>query len=276
MEKCYECFHVTVHEGVAHLQLSRPHKANSLNLSFWKEFPKAIQQLNHSGLVRAMIISAEGEIFCGGLDLQMFAERPEFHAQNALDRETILLSLTEMQQALSCLETLRFPVIAAIHGACIGAGLDLIAACDFSFASMQAQFRIEEINVGMMADVGVLQRLPKIIPDNIARYYAFTGETLTVTEAYRLGLVVKVLENKEQLLQHAFKIAQRIASKPPVAIHGSKRSLVYARDHSVSAALEHTTLLQAAILNGSDIQQSIQARMSKSIAQFDNLHEFSF
>ena len=150
MEKCYECFHVTVHEGVAHLQLSRPHKANSLNLSFWKEFPKAIQQLNHSGLVRAMIISAEGEIFCGGLDLQMFAERPEFHAQNALDRETILLSLTEMQQALSCLETLRFPVIAAIHGACIGAGLDLIAACDFSFASMQTQFRIEaEVQKGL-------------------------------------------------------------------------------------------------------------------------------
>jgi len=181
-----------------------------------------------------------------------------------------------MQEALSSLEKTRFPVIAAIQGACVGAGLDLIAACDFCFASEQAYFRIEETNIGMMADIGVLQRLPKQIPLNIARYYAFTGDTLSVDDALRLGLVVKVLSTPEQLLEHTFKVAQQIALKAPITTQGIKRSMIYSRDHGVAQSLEHTTMLQAAILNGEDILKSIQSRQTGQPAEFTNLNSIHF
>lgn len=276
MDQTYECFQVTVTDQIAHLQLSRPEKANSLNLSFWREFPQAIQQLHKSGQVRALIISGQGKVFCGGLDLNMFANQPEFHATDAIGREAIMQSLSIMQEALSCLEKVRFPIIAAVHGSCVGAGFDLIAACDFCFSTTQAKFRIEESNIGMMADIGVLQRLPHQIPFNIARYLAFTGDSLSAEDAYRLGLVVKVLETPETLLEHAISVAKNLAAKPPLAIQGIKRSLIYSRDHSVAQALDHTVMLQAAILNGQDILKSVQSRMSSQPTSFDDLKSVDF
>lgn len=272
----YECFKIEITENIAHLQFSRPEKANSLNLSFWSDFPDAIQKLNSSGEIRALIISGEGKVFCGGLDLNMFAQQPEFHATDAVGREVMMHGLNSMQNALSCLEKTRFPVIAAVHGACVGAGLDLVAACDFCFASEQAKFRIEETNIGMMADIGVLQRLPRQIPLNTARYYALTGDTLTVDDAYRLGLVIKILPDQQQLHEHSFNIAKNIANKPPIAIQGIKRSIIYSRDHSVYESLENTTLLQAAILNGEDILVAIQSRMSGQKADYKNLKVADF
>ena len=121
MTQIYECFQITVADQIAHLQLSRPEKANSLNLSFWSEFPQVIQQLNKTGQIRALIISGQGKVFCGGLDLDMFSNQTEFHAANAIDREGIIQSLSLMQDALTCLEKVRFPVIAAVHGSCVGA-----------------------------------------------------------------------------------------------------------------------------------------------------------
>ena len=276
MTQIYECFQITVADQIAHLQLSRPEKANSLNLSFWSEFPQVIQQLNKTGQIRALIISGQGKVFCGGLDLDMFSNQTEFHAANAIDREGIIQSLSLMQDALTCLEKVRFPVNAAVHGSCVGAGFDLIAACDFCFVSNQAKFRIEETNIGMMADIGVLQRLPHQIPFNIARYLALTGDTLTAEDAYRLGLAVKVLETPEALLEHAFVVARNIASKPPIAIQGIKRSLIYSRDHSVAQALDHTVMLQSAILSGQDILKMVQSRMSGQTAQFDDLKPIHF
>ncbi|MDE2421586.1 MAG: enoyl-CoA hydratase/isomerase family protein [Gammaproteobacteria bacterium] len=276
MNQNYECFQISVTDQVAHLQLSRPEKANSLNLSFWREFPQAIQNLNKTGQIRALIISGQGKVFCGGLDLEMFTNQSEFHAANAIDREGIIQSLGLMQDALTCLEKVRFPIIAAVHGSCVGAGFDLIAACDFCFVTHQAKFRIEETNIGMMADIGVLQRLPHQIPFNVARYLALTGDTLTAEDAYRLGLAVKVLETPEALLEHAFSVARKIASKPPVAMQGIKRSLIYSRDHDVAQALDHTVMLQSAILNGQDILKMVQSRMSGQAAQFDDLKQINF
>lgn len=276
MQQSYECFQLTISDQIAHLQLCRPEKANSLNLSFWRDFPQVITNLNRSGQVRALIISAQGKVFCGGLDLSMFSQQAEFHASDAVSREGIMQSLQLMQAALSCLEKVRFPVITAIQGSCVGAGFDLIAACDFCFATSDSKFRIEETNIGMMADIGVLQRLPRQIPFNIARYLALTGDTLNADDAYRLGLVVKILTTPETLLQHAFIVAKNIATKPPIAIQGIKRSLIYSRDHAVEQALDHATMMQAAILNGQDILTMVQSRMTGQPVQFDDLKSIQF
>ncbi|RIA31888.1 enoyl-CoA hydratase [Ectopseudomonas oleovorans] len=269
----YECFALSVENGVAHLQLNRPDKANSLTRAFWSELPDAITALSHSGQVRAMVISAQGKVFCGGLDMQMFSTAKEFHASNPQEREVLQVNLERMQGALNALERARFPVIAAVQGACIGGGFDLIAACDLVFASQAASFRIEETNVGMMADLGVLQRLPRLIPAGVARYLALTGDTLQVDEAHRLGLLAKVFATPEELLAGAFSAAQKIAERPPIAINGIKRAMLYSRDHGVYESLQHTVLLQSSILSGQDILRSVGARKSGTPAEFADLIE---
>ncbi|NWE77790.1 enoyl-CoA hydratase-related protein [Pseudomonas yamanorum] len=267
----YECFAISVENGIAHLLLNRPEKSNSLTRAFWSDLPAVVDELSRSGKVRAMIISAQGKVFCGGLDLQMFSTATEFHATCPEEREVMQVNLERMQGALNALERARFPVIAAVQGACIGGGLDLIAACDLCFASEVAKFRIEETNVGMMADLGVLQRLPRLIPAGVARYLALTGETLDAAEAYRLGLLVKVFPTAEELLNGAFATARRIAELPPVAINGIKRAMIYGRDHGVYESLQHTVLLQSAILSGQDILRSLGARTTGAPAHFHDL-----
>lgn len=269
----YECFAVSVENGVAHLQLNRPDKANSLTRAFWSELPEAVSRLSNSGQVRAMVISAQGKVFCGGLDMQMFSTAKEFHASNPQEREVLQVNLERMQDALNALERARFPVIAAVQGACIGGGFDLIAACDLVFASQAASFRIEETNVGMMADLGVLQRLPRLIPAGVARYLALTGDTLQVDEAHRLGLLAKVFATPEELLAGAFAAARKIAERPPIAINGIKRAMLYSRDHGVYESLQHTVLLQSSILSGQDILRSVGARKSGTPAEFADLIE---
>lgn len=269
----YECFAVSVENGVAHLQLNRPDKANSLTRAFWSELPEAVSRLSHSGQVRALVISAQGKVFCGGLDMQMFSTAKEFHATSPQEREVLQVNLERMQDALNALERARFPVIAAVQGACIGGGFDLIAACDLVFASQAASFRIEETNVGMMADLGVLQRLPRLIPAGVARYLALTGDTLQIDEAHRLGLLAKVFATSEELLAGAFDAARKIAERPPIAINGIKRAMLYSRDHGVYESLQHTVLLQSSILSGQDILRSVGARKSGTPAEFVDLIE---
>ncbi len=268
-----EYFDINIDNGVAHLQLSRPEKANSLALGFWKRFPEAIEQLSRSGEVRAMVISAQGNTFCGGLDLQIFASSKEANTANPNERESMQFSLLQMQEAISVLEHARFPVIAAVQGACLGAGFDLIAACDFCFAAENAKFRIEETNIGMMADLGILQRLQHLIPGGMARYFALTGDTLSAAQAHDLGLVVKVFPSTETLIEGALATARLIADRPPVAINGIKRAMLYSRDHGVYESLQQIALLQASIFSRQDILCSIQAKAAGTKSEFQNLSE---
>ncbi len=273
IDQSNEYFNITVDNGVAHLQLSRPEKANSLALAFWKRFPEAIEQLSRSGKVRAMVISAQGSVFCGGLDLQIFAASKETHTTNPNEREAMQFSLLQMQEAINVLERARFPAIAAVQGACLGAGFDLIAACDFCFASENAKFRIEETNIGMMADLGILQRLQHLIPGGMARYLALTGDTLNADQAHDLGLVVKIFPSTETLIEGALATARRIADRLPVAISGVKRAMLYSRDHGVYESLQQTALLQASIFSRQEILCSIQAKAAGTTSEFQNLNE---
>ncbi len=261
-------FTVTDRDGVAQLRFTRPQAANAMAMAFWRDFPDAVQRLDRAGKVHALVISAEGKHFCSGMDLSVFQSSELQPSDDAPGREAFYHAITYFQRALSVLEEVRFPVIAAIQGACLGAGLDLVAACDLRYAHPDAYFCIEEINIGMMADVGSLQRLPRKLPDAILRHMAFTGAALTAARACNCGFVNEVDEDP---VARALETASDIARRAPLAIAGSKKAINYGREHTTSEALEHAALLQASLWHTSDIRNAMNARTTKSPGEFASL-----
>ena len=179
--------------------------------------------------------------------------------------------IRRFQAALTSLEELRAPVIAAIHGVCLGGGVDLASACDIRLASGDARFGIEEIEIGMAADVGTLQRLPRLMPSGVVRELAYTGRRFSADEARSWGFVNSVHDSPEQTLAAALTLAREIAAKSPLAIAGIKRAITYARDHSVADSLEQIALWNAGTLRPEDLMKAIQARMAKQKAEFADL-----
>ena len=181
--------------------------------------------------------------------------------------------ILRLQRSLSSLEETRLPVIAAIQGACIGGGIDLITACDIRLASADAHFSIEEINIGMAADVGTLQRLPKLIPPGIVSELALTGRRFSADEALGCGLVNAVHADAEAMRKAGLEMAQAIAAKSPLAVAGVKRSITYARDHNVADSLEQIATWNGGMLRQEDLMGALQARMKKAQAVFADLLE---
>ena len=185
--------------------------------------------------------------------------------------EAVYRVAKELQEYISTLEKIRVPVIAAIQGGCVGGAVDLVTACDIRLASSDAFFCIQEINIGMAADVGTLQRLPRIIPDSKMREMAYTGRRMYAEEAKDTGLVSDTFESQEKLLDAANKLANEIASKSPVAIYGLKAVMNYSRDHTVSESLEYNALWSGAMLSQKDMTEAMTANMEKREASFNKL-----
>jgi enoyl-CoA hydratase len=171
-------------------------------------------------------------------------------------RQTALM----LQESFSAFEKARMPVLAAIQGGCIGGAVDMVTAADMRYCSADAFFVIQEINIGMTADVGTLQRLPKLIPDGVAREMAYTGRRMTARRALEVGLVNEVFDTHEELLAGVLQIATEIASKSPLAVWGSKEMLTYARDHSVADSLNHIATWQTGMFQPSDMIESFTAK----------------
>lgn len=264
-------FRITEANGIATLTLTRPQQSNALTLDFWRDFPTAIQQLDATGATRALIIVGEGRNFCAGMDLSVFTAGSAMKPDHAVGRAHFYETARLMQDALARLEHARFPVIAAIQGACVGAGLELAAACDLRFAASDSYLKIAEIDIAMMADLGALQRLPKLLPDAVVKQMAYTGYALPALRAEALGFINATEADAAGALQLAHEAAKAIAARAPLAIAGSKDSLLYARDHSVAQSLERAGWMQAAIWNTEDITGAITARATKSAPHFKNL-----
>ncbi len=264
-------FRLTQEDGLAHLSLARPESANALTVAFWNAFPKALAELDRSGRTRALVISGEGKHFCSGMDVSVFASGSMPGTDSPTGREAFAAAARALQDALTVLETVRFPVIAAIQGACVGGGLELAAACDLRYASEDAYFRIEEINIGMMADLGSLQRLPKLLPDAVVRELAYLGGSLGAARAAALGFVNGVAPDAPSALAAAFDAAGRVRARAPLAIAGTKRMLHFARDHSVAENLEYVAVLQAALWSPPDVLGAIAARANGTPATFAQL-----
>ncbi|OZB40680.1 MAG: enoyl-CoA hydratase [Acidiphilium sp. 34-60-192] len=252
-------FRITEANGIATLTLTRPQQSNALTLDFWRDFPTAIQQLDATGATRALIIVGEGRNFCAGMDLSVFTAGSTMKPDHAAGRAHFYETARLMQDALARLEHARFPVIAAIQGACVGAGLS------------DSYLKIAEIDIAMMADLGALQRLPKLLPDAVVKQMAYTGYALPALRAEALGFINATEADAAGALQLAHEAAKAIAARAPLAIAGSKDSLLYARDHSVAQSLERAGWMQAAIWNTEDITAAITARATKSAPHFKNL-----
>lgn len=253
------------------LRLNRPEVSNALDRAFWSGFAPALQALDAAGATRALLITGEGKHFCAGMDLSAFAGDAIIATDTPAQREAFMHIARSLQQVFTALEKVRFPVIAGIQGACVGAGLELVAACDLRFASENAYFRIEEINIGMMADVGALQRLPKLLPDAVVKEMAFLGATLTAQRAASIGFVNGVAASAEDMRDQAIEAARRIAGKAPLAVAGSKAALRFARDHTVEESLEWAAIMQGSLWNTAEILEAVQARMQKREGSFSPL-----
>jgi enoyl-CoA hydratase len=264
-------FQITRDGAIAHLRLTRPEASNALNVEFWRNFGPALRDLDARGDIRALVLSGEGKNFCAGMDISVFSGGAILQVDTSSRRQAFQHAARELQDALSTLERVRFPVVAAVHGACVGAGLDMVSACDLRLAASDSYFRIEEINIGMMADVGTLQRLPKTLPDAVVRELAYLGTSLTADRAERLGFINAVATNAEATLAAAFQMAETIVKKAPLAVAGSKAAISYARDHSVAESLEWAALMQGTLWNPEDVLAAINARQQKTDGSFASL-----
>ena len=272
----YQCFEVEESQGIAHVRLSRGDKANSMIPEFWSELPAIVDEISDAGRARVIVLSAQGRHFCAGMDLSVFAGDATLEGESGeigRRRANVRLSLLHLQRSFTALEEARMPVLAAVQGACVGGGVDLVTAADCRYATADAWFSIHEINIGMTADVGTLQRLPKLIPSGVAREYAYTGRRMSAERAHELGLVNEVFDDQESMMDAVMDIAAEIASKSPLAIHGTKEAINYSRDHSVEDSLRHMALWQSGMFHPEDLEESFRANSEGRTPSYEDLGE---
>lgn len=265
------CFQLTVEDHIAHLVLNRPAELNTMHGLFWRELDAVLTHLHRGNAARVLVISSTGRHFSAGMALEAFAGGLTMDDQSPEGRAAIFDLLGDLQATFTKLETLRIPVIAAIQGGCIGGAVDMTTACCLRYATRDAFFCVQEINIGMVADVGTLQRLPKLIPMALVKELAYTGRRLPAERALALGLVNEVFDTPERMLEAALQCAREIAAKPPVAIWGTKQAIHYTRDHSVDDALKQMGWLQGAIWSNRHVGEAIAAMKEKRAGDYDAL-----
>lgn len=265
----FETLAVSLDGHVAQVELDRADKMNAMNAAMWRELQSCFEALDAEPEVRVVVLSGRGKHFCAGLDLGMFADLGMASFSEARRAEQFRLLIKRLQGNLSALEQCRKPVLAAVHRGCVGGGVDMICCADMRYCSADAYFTIKEIDLGMTADVGTLQRLPRIIGDGMVREMTYTGRQVGAEEALRLGLVNRVYPDHEALLEGVMAIAREIATKSPLAVRGCKEMLLYSRDHSVQDALNYVATWNAGMLSMQDVAQAIDAQGRGEQAEFE-------
>jgi enoyl-CoA hydratase/carnithine racemase len=267
----FETIRIEAEGSIAHLWLNRPESANALDLRMWDELPRALDWLGAEPGVRAVILSGAGKHFTGGIDLgvvEWLRAQGSDPQRLTRGREAVLAFIERAQRAFTSVERLRVPVIAAIHGACIGGGVDLLAACDLRLCTRDARFSVKEVDLSIVADVGTLQRLRHVIGYAATAELSYTGATFDGGRALELGMVSRVYDSHEALMDGAAQLARTIAEKSPVTVRGIKRNLLWARDHTVQDGLAYTAAWNAAMLLGEDLQEALAARAGKRSPRF--------
>mgnify|MGYP002714485559 FL=1 len=265
----YKAFRVELADKIAHMQINRPDKINAMNADFWREIIEIFQWVDDNDAVRVVVLSGAGKHFSSGIDLMLLASVGAQLGKDVGRNATALRrKILELQASFNAVDNCRKPVLAAIQGYCIGGAIDLISACDMRYCSVDAQFSIKEIDMGMAADVGTLQRLPRIIGDGMMRELAYTGRSIDGHEAVRIGLANRAYDNHEALLAGVMEIAEQIAAKSPIAVRGTKEMIRYMRDHRVEDGLEYIATWNAAMLQSEDLRLAMAAHMTKQKPEF--------
>jgi enoyl-CoA hydratase len=267
-----------VQDRIAHIRLNRADRLNTFTPEAWVELPAIVRGLDRAGNIRAIIVSSTGRHFTAGMDLAVFANAGGITGTGAdphLKAEKFRADLRPLQDAFTCLDQARMPVIVCVQGGCIGAGVDMISACDIRLATKDAFFCIQEINIGMTADVGTFPRFCRLLPEGWVRQIAYTGERLPAHRARELGLVNETFDTQEAMLDHAMALAREIASKSPLAVTGSKAMINYARDHTIADGLDYIGVWNAAMLSGAHMREAFVAKAEKREANFPDLLKLS-
>jgi len=265
----YQAFQVELTGNIAHVQINRPEKVNAMNAAFWSEIVEIFQWIDETDAVRVVVLSGAGKHFSAGIDLMLLASvANEMGKDVGRNARLLRRKIVHMQASFNAVDQCRKPVLAAIQGYCLGGAIDLIAACDMRYAAEDAQFSIKEIDMGMAADVGTLQRLPRIIGDGMLRELAYTGRMVAADEARAIGLVNRVYSTGETLLEGVMDIARVIAGKSPIAVAGTKQMISYMRDHRVDDGLEYVATWNAAMLQSDDLRLAMTAHMTKQKPEF--------
>jgi enoyl-CoA hydratase len=270
--RSYECFKVEIADGIAHIVLNRPEKMNAMNRAFWRELPSIVEEIDQGALARVIVISSTGKHFTAGMDLSVFTSGSSTKGkEQGRIRANLMKTVLKLQKTFGCLDEARVPVLMAVQGGCIGGGVDFASACDMRYCTKDAFFCIQEINIGMTADVGTFPRLPHLMPQGLVRELAYTGRRLFADEAKSCGFVNAVFDTQEELLAGVFAIAREIAARSPLAVYGSKEMLNYARDHSIADGLKHIAVWQTGMFQPADMMESFAAKAEKREPVFDDL-----
>jgi delta(3,5)-delta(2,4)-dienoyl-CoA isomerase len=263
-----------VGEYVTHVELNRPDKLNAMNHAMWKEIPECFGELNSDPKCRAVVLSGAGRIFTSGLDFSDMGQLMAIYQSEddvARKFKKMYSFVKPYQDSFTSLEKCSKPVIAAVHNACIGGGVDLICAADIRYCTSDSWFQIKEVDIGLAADVGTLQRLPRIVGnESLVRELAFSCRKLYSDEAKSFGLVSRIFPDKDKMLEEALRLASVIASKSPVAVQGTKANLIYSRDHSVEEGLAYQAIWNSAMLQSEDLMKAAMAQMNKADATFND------
>ena len=258
--------------GIATLELCRPGELNTLTPAFFGALRQTVQALSDAGRTRVLVLRSSGRHFSAGMSLDVFEAGGELlRAGTSREREAFQAGLRRLMACVDVLDEARFPTVCAVQGGCVGGGLDLAVACDVRLCTADAFFTVQEIHIGMAADLGVLQRLQRVVPQGLAREMAYTGMRLPAERALAAGLVNAVLPDIDALHAQAQALAQDIAAKSPLAVAGSKQALNFARDHGTEAALAQMTLLQSAIFDIDEMMAAIAAWKERRTASFEPL-----
>jgi len=267
----HQFYRVEKKETIAWVFLNRPEKKNAMGPAAWKEPMAIFEDLDRDDGIRAVVIAGEGPCFSAGIDLVgMMPELPELMEEDQKGgvKWRLLPKIKKLQDAISCIESCKKPVIAAIHGHCIGAGLDMATACDIRLCSEDAGFCLKEAAVGFVADVGVLQRIPLIVGQGHARELAYSARTITARRAKEILLVNDIFPTKEALLEGAQTLACEIAANAPIAVQASKDVLNYGVGKGIDDGLNYVASVSTNIVPSKDLTEAVNAFMEKRKPNF--------
>jgi enoyl-CoA hydratase len=268
----YECFTVEIRDQVAEITLARPDAFNSMIRPFWSELPDIVRRIDREASARAIVLASTGKHFTAGMDLSVFASGPDMSGkETGRVRANLMRTVLNLQQTFSCLDEARVPVLAAVQGGCIGGGVDMVSACDMRYATRDAFFCIQEINIGMTADVGTFPRLAYVMPQGIVRELAYTGRRYRAEEAKASGFVNEVFDTHAEMLDAVRGIAVDIAKRSPLAVWGSKEMLNYGRDHTIDDSLRQIAVWQTGMFQPADMKEAFAAKSEKRDPEFDDL-----